>query len=102
MSTRSDEILDVNGLLYEFRMARFELHQILLLLSGQKSSLRFLSTEERKQRADVLRSQHAGVGEDALPEQLKDRLFILESPACCAYEVVAQDLKYTDSNSHET
>lgn len=99
---RPDESSDISSIYYELRMTRFELHQILLLLSGQKSGLRFLSTEERKQRADALRSKYAGAGEDRLSEQVRDRLFILESPACCAYEVVAQDLKDTDSNSHET
>lgn len=69
----------------ELRMLRLELHQILLCLSGQKTEIRFLSEQERTTEAKALRDQYFGVAESCLPESVRDQLFILESPACCAY-----------------
>lgn len=78
--------LDLNSLYFELRMARFEIHQILLALSGKEMEIRFLSNDERQLRAKEIRAQYFGVSEDALPQGVKDRLSILESPGCCAYE----------------
>lgn len=84
---------------FELRMVRLELHQILLLISGQKAEIRFLSDDERKSKAKTLRDQYFGVVEEHLPQSVKDQLFILESPTCCAYELSNKNDRLEDRDS---
>ncbi len=69
----------------ELKIMRFEMHQILRHISGEPMEIRFLSRDERKRCAMELRYQYRGIPEEKLPDDVRIRLDILESPSLVGY-----------------